>query len=226
MYYSLVGGRSFFIDNEEIISLIGNNNIKFSILKEKNGDVVFTACKSGKGMTPFIGKNKVRFNIPSVLKKYKGERVLIYIERLRPLNGEVFRIRPISFSIDGYKTRETRYVPYSTESSIVIPQMYVNEVFYRNFSSGIALSFSKTAQNTIRNGYLMMYMADRNFVGKQYVDDYMLKRCGTGLRTNTVTETIEFLGRNGAKLTDYSYDSTLYNGEYEFGVIIFKDNRI
>ena len=221
MYQATLNGRSFFIDDEEIKSRIGNDKLLFKPYKDKNGDVVIVAMRDGKGMVVFKGK-RVRVNMPSTLKRYKGESVDVYIERLRPLSGEVFRVRPIDFEIEGCKSRKVATVPYTTETSLVLPQMYVNKVIKEGYYHGLSVSFSKTTESTLKDGYIIVYLTSTSN-GKAYVDEYKLRECGSGIRTSKIVPTLNFLGRNKKVFSNYEFKGTLDAKGYEHGLMFFRE---
>ena len=212
----IVGNRSLIITNEEIRRRVDCNKVSFNLIRDNGGEILIVALIDENGVESFNGRKSLRFNLPKQLKGHIGETIEVYIERVRPLSGEVFRVRPDSFVIgNGRKSKDT---PYLTTSSIVIPQMYYNNNYDTDFCLGLTVSFNDTTIDTINNGYIIACLGDSS-TSKSFIDEYRLKKCKAGLRTNTMSYTKSFLDRNGKKLEHYIYEGTMD------GKLFFKDEK-
>ncbi len=221
MYQTTLGSRSFFIEDKEMVSRINNSNLSFDIFKEVNGDVVVVVSRCESGMKVFNGR-RARVNIPSVLKKYQGKQVSVYVERVKPVNGEVFRVRPVDFKFIGIKSRKVLVDPYLTDKELIIPQHYCNSYMNKNFCKGSCVSLNRTTNDSLRDGYVIAYITEAD-KGKAYVDEYRLRESGSSLRTTTMTTTMDFLGRNKKSLKNYRYKGTMRDPSTGFYMMFFKE---
>jgi hypothetical protein len=221
MYRTIIKSRSFFIEDDEMRKLVGNSNISYNVVKDKSGDVVVVAIRDAKGMKVYSGR-RMRTTTPSVLKSRAGKEVDVYVERLRPLPNEVFRVRPVDFKFDELKNRTVATTPYLTDYGIVIPQMYINKITKSLFRNNLTVSFNNTTASTLRDGYLIAHITS-SLGHKAHVDEYKLRECGSGIRTSKMVPTLNFLDRNGKELSNYEFKGTLEARGKEFGVMFFRE---
>jgi hypothetical protein len=202
----IVGNRSLIIVDEEIRRRVDCSKVSFNLIRDNGGEVLIVALIDKNGVESFNGRKSLRFNLPKQLKEHVGETIEVYTERVRPLSGEAFRVRPVSFVIgNGRKSKDT---PYLTTGSIVIPQMYYNNNYSKDFCVGLTVSFNDTTIDTINNGYIIACLNDSS-TGKSFIDEYRLKQCKAGLRTNTMSYTKRLLDRSNKKLEHYIYEGTM-----------------
>lgn len=208
------------ISDPEIVACV-DYNTGFSLSKDKDGITSLIATKCDTGMKPFHSRNGVRFNIPSGLKGYSGEVVNAYIERVRPLPGEVFRITPLSFSF-ARSRKKVKEEPYTTKGSIVLPRMYLSKYIKRNFDNDLSVVFIDTTLDTLSDGYLVCRVVDGKR-GRVSVDQCSLKECSTGLKAGHLKGILDFLDRNGKSFDNYQYETTIEHQGTLGGLICFSE---
>ena len=218
MYSVILSHRSFFIEFDGV-----GDKILFKPYKEKNGDGVIIAYNDPAGVKIYTNKNgKKRIDSPAILRKYAGEGVLVYKEKLRPHINEVFRIKLINRKLEEVKERKSYDIPKITSKSLVVPQMYINR-YLNDGLNNLIVSFSLTDISTVNEGYLLAFMVDRPY-GKVSQNEYRLHECSAGLIARYLKNTKQFLYMLGKELSNYKYEGIVHDsGVYPNGVMLFKE---
>ena len=217
MFEATISSRYLNIKDDEIVARASGASLEFITHKEKNGDYVVVALKTDSGFKSYETKKGVKYNLPSTLKKYKDKKIICYVERIRPLDREVFRIFPLDFDLKTRRGRKTAYHPYF-KKGVIFPQMFIN-TYIKEVKNDLCISFGDTNRDTLTKGYIIGRLVHRP-AGKVFQDEYRLHECATGLRTNNVVHLVEFLERNNLNLTKYKYEGILQDDGV---VILFKE---
>jgi hypothetical protein len=134
-----IGSRIGIIDKEIVTSLF-KKNVKFIQFVFTNvcGSINMVAThvikKEYKNhMEIRFGKNRVYINTPYSLKKHIGSDVFLFLERIDPIENEVFRIEPVNFDFNcnidcNFIVKKTESKPiFTNKNRLVVPRDFINK---------------------------------------------------------------------------------------------------
>lgn len=170
------------------------------------------------------GKRVVCVRNPSMFKDSIGKEVEVYKDNIFKKSRELFRIRPIGFNvISSFKERRRRVKinsPYFSNSGYcVIPRDYiVKKDLVDIFRS--KLSFNRTNEYLVGRG-LIFARITKDFEPGGLM--YSLRECSNGVCTRFLKEVKKIVSEKGSKLKNFQYEDTMYDENYKYNLIIFKE---
>jgi len=235
MKNSIIKSHYFSINDKDVLEKILSLKIKYlkcNLECEPNGDLYICAYSPdcnvletlGRKWSKVITNNGVKIRTPKIMSKYAGNKVICYIDRLSVNKNEVFRIKPIGFSLleNNKIKRKINNIkdPYFTRSGrLVLPRPYLNENINGSLYD-ITISFELINKLIIEEGFLHAYLVN-GFSPSDFV--YSIEMTNNSIRTHPVKGVINFLNQMNRSISNYEYIGTLNNNNYKYGIIVFEE---
>jgi len=224
----------FTIYDQEIIEkilLLKISYLRFNVELEQEDSACICVYRPDNSMLETLGRKWSKINInksvkirtPQCLIPYVGKRIKYYIDRISLNKNELFKIKPLDFSlpikIHTKKISELQ-VPYFTLSGrCVIPKSYLNKHLDKKINN-ITLSFGLVNNLVVEEGFLYAYIAPKANSSKFI---FSLEKMPNGVRTHPVKGVIDFLSCRQKLIINYKYIGTLKSEEYDYEIIIFEE---
>lgn len=233
MYEYTIRPKTFLILDSRAIETMARNNVRYihySLRTEGNGDAVIVAKMPDNSEDMVLSRLWMKVNygktistrIPKFLRDHVGKQVRCYSENITSEDLELFRIRPIGFSLNSQQKRHraTASVPYFTKSgSCVLPREYINKHIDKRAVMA-RLSFNMVNVAMVSEGNIYAYLTLRDEHGDLI---YPLYPCPNGLRTRTPVRLVNFVASQGKDVSRFKYLGTTDYIGYEYGVIVFTE---
>ena len=164
---------------------------------------------------------------PSIFRDHIGKEVEIYQDKIFRKSYEVFRIKPIGFRFTkNLKPKSKRVkinVPYFTKSGqCVIPKKYiVDNNLVKILSS--RLSFNRIDSYLVSRGFIFARVTKSRDIGRL---SYPLMECSNGVRTRKINGVLDVIDENGKDLKNFQFFKTVYDKNYKYNLIVFKEVNI
>jgi len=225
--------KNIVIDDDEIYQRIVEGNIEyvhFFLVDDTGGTNLIAKPPGGDELT--LGKyykkvqfdaGKVLIRTPKQLTPHAGKKAWYYTERLNPEPDELFRIKPVKFSLGKRSTKlENEFTPYFTEgNNLVLPHHYLNK-YVNHKIINLKISFLRSTPTILSSGYLFASIVDQSFVGRRK-RLYFLEKRRHYMRTKSVEQFIKHLAIYKKNINNYTYACTLPLDSCKYGMIVFKE---
>jgi hypothetical protein len=225
MVECVISKNRFYILDPDIISVIENlkvDRLRILYSIDKDGREVLIASYYPEQSDRFslsVYKTKHFFiRTPSILLPFTGFKVQCYIEKMFPEQNELFRIKPVDFLLIKKRQRTVnKSFPYFTNNSLVIPVLYIKS----NLDDHIMIhmvSFDRTNEDAIENGKLLCYITR-----SPTPLSFRLKSHSSGVSTGSMPRLINILKNFHTSLPRFTYEETINENGYPYGIMIFKE---
>jgi len=143
-------------------------------------------------------KEFLKLRTPAVLRQFAGCRIRAYHYMFSKIEGELFRIEPIDFDInggagEGIKNADPRF---TKGGCIIIPKVYISTVMNEASFLNPRISFNETSSGVADLGYIYAYITNafNPF-------SYPLYSEGVGLKSKPVGGFLDLISSIGKKYT-------------------------
>ena len=234
----IIKKKNLIIRDKEIYHTVASLNVRHIKLvthKDPNGDTSiiayappgneYTLSKRYQMINTFSTHLTIR--TPKHLSEHIGGIAKYYTERLHPVEGELFRIKPVSFNIDSkflkYKPKsDIKLLPYFNKSNqCIVPHDYINDYVY-HMVSRMSISFNYTNKGSLRHGFLFARIQGGR-CRRRSEDSFNLTKCSIGMKVRGAKHFVEFMQRNNKNIQKYNYISTESHNKCPYGLIVFKE---
>lgn len=235
MDISTIKKRSFVICNDEIVHRIKSNSVEYvHFYRVKDSGGISIIAKPPNKDEPTLGKyyqkivikkKGVSIRTPKFLSPHIDKKVWLYTERLHPEDYELFRIKPIDFSLNGSRIHDdSKNCPYFTSShNFIIPHHYLNENITHKINR-LKVSFNRCSVKILNEGFLFVFIINGSLTTDGMGGGlYALEKRLTNMRTNPVAKFLEFLDRHEKSIQLYKYFRTVPLNGCPYGLIVFKE---
>ena len=173
------------------------------------------------------GNRVVSVRTPAILKDHIGKNIDVYQEKIFNDKRELFRVKPVDFKLNNIFKKKCKRIklniPYFSKSGYcVIPIDYIRKKNINNIQI-CRLSFNRIDSNLINLGFIFARITKHKDIGFL---SYPLKECSNGMMTRTLTKVLDIIYENGKKITDFQYLKTVYDKNYKYDLIVFKEVKI
>jgi len=229
--------RNFYIQNSDVIDFMRINQVQHLRFDVNIDDGVYVSV-SYPDYNNLLSFEKRWFNIhwgkrticvrnPSIFKDCIGKEVDVYSDKIFRKKNELFRIKPIGFNImSNIKIKKKRVkinVPYFSKSGYcILPKEYIIK---RNITDALIskLSFNRIDGHLVNCGFIFARITKEFEPGGL---SYPLRECSNGACTRPLKRVVDIVSENGKKITDFQYKNTLYDDNYNYDLIIFKEVKL